>query len=144
MSLTDCHFVASNAMNEMDEVYNVLDNNCQHFVLRLVDKILRDGRKKLKIVNGTVASVSLKPMMPRINGDGEVPEVKVIDPVVVKAPSLEKEEDVVMVGDENYEVAVVESDEDHKQMILNAVAIMISNTPSVGESMPEPKQNGGQ
>ncbi|KAJ4127772.1 hypothetical protein NW768_008045 [Fusarium equiseti] len=39
---------AAKAMNEMPEGYNFVSNNCQHFALRLLDKILRDGRLKLQ------------------------------------------------------------------------------------------------
>ncbi|KAK7409264.1 hypothetical protein QQX98_008574 [Neonectria punicea] len=148
-------------MNEMPEAYNVLDNNCQHFTLRLLDKILRDGRKKMKMLNQTYGQMRQEPVLipkrvkvyridedpPADDEDDVVSDREAIEPITVKAPKFDleddDEEDVVAVEDVNDQVAVVESEKDHLVMIQEAVAIMIQNTPSIKEGLAA-EQGGNQ
>ena len=136
-------------MNETPEVYNYLENNCQHYALRLLDKILRDGRKKMKMLNqhyGIMVQEPIKIPMAKVYKIGEEPpaedeeaEQKAIQPVPVHTPTtvlkVEGGEDVVAVEDRNGSVAVVESEEDHNKMLVEAVAIMIQNTQTVKEGI---------
>ncbi|KAK7432266.1 hypothetical protein QQZ08_001211 [Neonectria magnoliae] len=122
---------AVHAMNEMPEAYNVLDNNRQHFTLRLLDKILRDGRKKMKMLNQTYGQMRQEPVLvpkrvkvyridedpPADDEDDIVSERQAIEPITVKAPKLDDleedaEEYVVAVDEMNDQVAVVESEKD--------------------------------
>ncbi|KPM41106.1 hypothetical protein AK830_g5454 [Neonectria ditissima] len=146
---------AVHAMYEMPEVYNVLDNNCQHFTLRLLDKILRDGRKKVKLLNQTYGQMRQEPIAlpkpvkvyrigeapPAADDDNVAVEQRPIEPAKVKAPKVELEEDenenAVAVDDKNGQVAVVESEKDHLLMIKEAVGIMIQNTPLIKEGAGE-------
>jgi hypothetical protein len=135
-------------MNDTPEVYNVVNNNCQHYALRLLDKILRDGRKKMKMLNQTYGQMVEQPIKirkvkmykigeepPADDEDDEVETIqqKPFNPVTVEEPK--KVDDEVVVDDENDDVAVIESEEDHLQMIQEAVAIMIQNTPSIKEGL---------
>jgi hypothetical protein len=135
-------------MNDTPEVYNVVNNNCQHYALRLLDKILRDGRKKMKMLNQTYGQMVEQPIKirkvkmckigeepPADDDEDEVETIqqKPFNPVTVEEPK--KVDDEVVVDDENDDVAVIESEEDHLQMIQEAVAIMIQNTPSIKEGL---------
>jgi hypothetical protein len=150
--LTD-KLAAAKAMNEMDEVYNVKKNNCQHFTLRVLDKILRDGRKRVKMLDQTYGRVAMKPfeikeIELKIYKIGEVPpteeepveEPKLVEQDAVKAPKLDEPQlvldaDDVAVDDRSGDVATIASEEDHLQMIEDALAIMINNTPTLKETV---------
>lgn len=144
---------AAKAMSEMDEVYNVKINNCQHFTLRVLDKILRDGRKRVKMLDQTYGRVAMKPfelkeIEVKIYKIGEEPpteeepveEPKLIEQHAVKAPKLDEPQlvldaDDVEVGDRSGDVSTIASEEDHLQMIEDALAIMINNTPTLKETV---------
>lgn len=148
--------LAEIAMNDTPEVYNVLSNNCQHYALRVLDKILRDGRRKVKMLNQTYGEMVeqrlvqfSRPVLIKIDDEGNdveeektvVPEEKTVVPEEKTQVIEEKTEvkvvevDPVAVDDENGNVAVIESEEGHQQMIDDAVAIMIQNTPSIKEAL---------
>ncbi|KAI9154952.1 hypothetical protein HJFPF1_07513 [Paramyrothecium foliicola] len=140
---------ASKVMNEMPEVYNFIDNNCQHFSLRMLDRILRDGRKKVKKFNQTYGQMRMEPY-PLLNTTkvykiGEEPteednqkvqepaqiKPKPVEPVVIALPTSEEEDDVDDTPDRNGDIAVIDSEVDHLRLLEEAVSIMIQNTPTM-------------
>lgn len=107
---TQATTIASQAMNEMPEEYNILDNNCQHFALRLLDKILRDGRRKLKTLNHHYISAQDFTTTP-VSTDG-----------------------VVSVQDKDDEVAIIENEAAHKNALEDAITLMVNKTPLIKDA----------
>ncbi|KAK4158991.1 hypothetical protein QBC43DRAFT_374199 [Cladorrhinum sp. PSN259] len=93
-------------INEMPEIYNAVDNNCQKFVIKLLDKICRNGRKKVRTL--------YSPLTPQI---GFVPGA---------------ERDDVTLGEE-VEVAYVENGAAHLAQLEKVADIMAENTPSIDQ-----------
>ena len=105
-------------MSEMDEEYDLLRNNCQHFVVRLADKVLRDGRKKFKSLNGDY--ISMRERGTERSSD----EQKFLAAL---------KEDVIIVGDRDDDGAIIENKESHKEILDTVVAVLVNNTPSYKE-----------
>ena len=138
--------VAVQTMNEMPEVYDVFKNNCQHFTLRLLDKVLRDGRKRAKVLDGTYRiapapkfEVPMTAVVTRIDADAdsenheEVEEEKqpvVLQQIRVVAPKLDAFRE-----EEEERLEVVPTDpQAHFDTLKAAVELMTKETPSIKES----------
>jgi hypothetical protein len=109
-------------MNAMPERYDLLNNNCQHFSLRLLDQILRNGRKmKYQMGNGTYgsqAAIVLKT-------DDLDSSKKLGTAISVTEISCEPVDDGIV------EIPVPEIKAIHRETLYDAAKIMIANTPNL-------------
>lgn len=144
---------ATKVMNEMPEVYDALNNNCQTFALKLVDRILTQARtQKFLKANMTYGQMKAPEMtldmLPRTVvtriDTGEVVEPAdvnlEVEPVAVEKDSAPDVEPLVLeeVKVEPVEVAAAELDEHadeipKAEMLRNVATIMIQNTPTLTE-----------
>ncbi|GLA43369.1 hypothetical protein AnigIFM63309_001102 [Aspergillus niger] len=105
-----------NVMNEIPEVYHLTENNCQHVATRLLDKVLRDGRKRLKGINGRFMSDD----SPSTESSDQIP------PPIDHSEGREGE--YISVNDKDNLVAYVYDDEAHTKKLVEAVHVMVTNT----------------
>ena len=140
-------------MNEMPEVYDALDNNCQIFALRLVDRILTKARReKFLMANMTFGQMKAQEMTPdmlprrtvvtRID-TGEVVEGVDVD-LEAEPVNTEKEDGEVdekpkglimeQIKIKPVKFQAMEDDEiSRAEMLRNVATIMIQNTPTLTE-----------
>ncbi|RDH30696.1 hypothetical protein BDQ94DRAFT_172772 [Aspergillus welwitschiae] len=109
-------FTGMNVMNEIPEVYHLTENNCQHVATRLLDKVLRDGRKRLKGINGRFMSDD----SPSTESSDQIP------PPIDHSEGREGE--YISVNDKDNLVAYVYDDEAHTKKLVEAVHVMVTNT----------------
>ena len=139
-------------MNEMPETYDVMYNNCQHFTLRLLDKVLRDGRKKAKVLNGTYSNIQAPKLVIKMDAvttrvdatveseDHEAADEKkqpteqqqptILQPTKVVAPKLA---DLQEAEEESMEVVPTDP-QAHFDNLQAAVDLMMRETPTIKES----------
>lgn len=129
-------FLATQVVNELPEVFHVLDNSCQVFTVRLLDKILKDGRPKLFTAN----MVSMATMF---FGRQRVSEMRVgdlksaVDTEVSESGAEPVVEDCMPASDHQIEegneaeVAVIKDPEALVQALQQATAIMVTHTPKL-------------
>ena len=138
----------------MPEVYDALNNNCQTFALKLVDRILTQARTQkflkanmtygqMKAPEMTLDMLPRRTVVTRID-TGEVVEPEdvnlEVEPVAVEKDSAPDVEPLVLeeVKVEPVEVPPVELDEHadeipKAEMLRNVATIMIQNTPTLTE-----------
>jgi hypothetical protein len=146
-------------INEMRETYDVMYNNCQHFTLRLLDKVLRDGRKKAKVLDGTYQIkpapklvVKMDTVITRVDATVESEDHEAADeqkqPVEQEQPAILKPIKVVapkladLQEAEEDRMEVVPTDpQAHFDSLQAAVDLMIKETPTIKESAILPGSN---
>jgi hypothetical protein len=89
----------------MPHTYDLYNNNCQSFVIRLLDAICRPGRTKVR-TNYSLTSLQI----------GYLPE---------------EERESAIASTELVEAAVIGDGEKHAQMLSDAQAIMTDRTPKL-------------
>ncbi|KAJ5669015.1 hypothetical protein N7462_010085 [Penicillium macrosclerotiorum] len=110
----------------MPKWYHLQDNNCQHFVLNLADKILRDPRNKYVVLKGEFISAG---------GTEAQRSEPAKDEQDFKEEEDFEEEDVVPIVNRDAEGAFIENEEDRRKAMLGSIAeFMVANTPSIQES----------
>ena len=119
-------------MNGMPEKYDMFKNSCQHFTLLLLDRILRNSRPRVQMLDGTWGSQRMPEMtLADLKQDSTLAQEKLGGRVSVA--------EVVDDGadeDREGEVLVPEDKEAHTQALLHAFELM-------QKSMPTPDSDAG-